>query len=67
MRAATKGGMACIHPLDIEPMRLGVPCRVMAGREKRHGHHLARWCLPAADLERVQSHPTGLHHGRVVA
>src|SRR5262245_12402853 len=49
MRTAAKGKMAGVGPLDIEAVRLRVPRRVMAGREKRNGHHLARLHLFASD------------------
>ena len=58
MRTAAEGKMAGVGPLDIEAVRLGVPRRVMAGREKRDGHYLARLHLPSPHLERLQSYPT---------
>ena len=66
MRTAAKGKMAGVGALDIEAVRLGVPRRVMAGREKRDGHHLAHLYLFAPDLERVLRYPAGLRHGWVV-
>ncbi len=66
MRTAAKGKMAGVGALDIETVRLGVPRWVMAGREKRNGHHLAHLYLFAPDLERVQRYPAGLRHGWIV-
>jgi hypothetical protein len=43
--------MAGVGPLDIEAVRLGVPQRVMAGREERNGDHLAHLRLFAPNLE----------------
>jgi len=67
MRTAAKGEMARVRPLDIEAVRVGVPRWVMAGREKRDGHYLARLHLHAAHFKRLKRHPGGLHHGWVVA
>jgi hypothetical protein len=51
MRTTAKGEMAGVGPLDIEAVRLGVPQRVMAGREERNGDHLAHLRLFAPNLE----------------
>jgi hypothetical protein len=67
MRTAAKGEMARIRPLDIEAVRAGVPRRVMAGREQRGGHNPFCLHLRSADLERLQSYPTGRHYRWVVA
>ena len=55
MRAAAKGEMACIRPLDIEAVRVGMPRRVVARRDQRGGHDLARPHLRPTDFERLHS------------
>src|SRR6516164_11770460 len=67
MRAATKGEMRGVHPLDVETMRVGVLRRVMARCEQRTDHRLTRVHLPAADLPGLQRKSTSLHYRRVVS